>query len=358
MSFSHIVTAFFTSYLAAERGLTRNTIVSYSEVMKLLLNFACERFGLEPERLRLEQFDRDLIVDFLDYLENTRGNLPATRNQRLTVIKTFFHFLARNVPELMHLSETIQAIRAKETHRQPPPSLTMAEVNAILAVPDPDRLLGARDRALVELLYTSGARVQEVADLNVGHIRADICPTVTLTGKGGKTRVIPLRPQTLAAINHYLTLRQRAGIESERLFVNVKTQPLTRFGIGRRVQKLAQKAARDCPTLRDRPVTPHVFRHTTALHLLEAGNDIAVVRDWLGHADIKTTSDYLQVSLQRKGEALDKFPPPAGGQAAEPPQWQEPALLAFLTRLSRGVMLPTAGAKPPSPQTARSAYAT
>ena len=336
MTFSHIVSAFFTSYLASERGLAANTIASYSDALKLLINFACERFGVEPEKLSLEQLDRDLIVDFLDHLENTRGNVVQTRNQRLAAIKTFFHFLARSVPELLHLNATVQAIRQKETHRQPPPSLSVAEVNALLAVPDTGRLLGARDHALLQLLYNSGARVQEVADLKVTHVRGDACPSVTLTGKGGKTRVIPLWPQTLQTLQHYLAQRPRTGVDSDHLFLNVKAQPMTRFGLGRRVEKLAREAARTCPSLRHRTVTPHVFRHTTALHLLEAGNDLAVVKDWLGHADLKTTSAYLEVSLQRKRDALAKLSPPPGGQPAESPQWKQPKLMAFLSRLSRG----------------------
>ena len=343
MTFSHIVSAFFSSYLASERGLPANTIASYSDAMKLLLNFACERFGIQPEMLRLEQLDRDLIVDFLDHLESARGNTASTRNQRLAAIKTFFHFLARNVPELMHLNATVQAIRQKETHRQPPPSLTVPEVNAILAVPDAGKLLGARDKVLLQLLYNTGARVQELADLNVTDMRSDACATVTLTGKGRKTRVIPLWSQTLEAINHYLTMRQRTGVKSDHLFLNVKARPMTRFGIGRRVEKLAREAAGACPSLRDRTVSPHVFRHTTALHLLEAGNDIAVVKDWLGHADLRTTSAYLEVSLKRKRDALEKLPPPSGGEPAEQPQWKQPKLMAFLSRLSRGVMLSTAG---------------
>ena len=174
-------------------------------------------------------------------------------------------------------------------------------------------------------------------------MRSDACATVTLTGKGRKTRVIPLWSQTLEAINHYLTMRQRTGVKSDHLFLNVKARPMTRFGIGRRVEKLTREAAGACPSLRDRTVTPHVFRHTTALHLLEAGNDIAVVKDWLGHADIRTTSAYLEVSLKRKRDALEKLPPPSGGEPAEQPQWKQPKLMAFLARLSRGVMLSTAG---------------
>ena len=349
MNFSHIVSAFFNVYLTAERGLAVNTRASYSDAMKLLLNFACERFGVEPEKLNLEQLSRDLIVDFLDHLENVRGNAPQTRNQRLAAIKTFFHFLARNIPDLQHLNATVQAIREKQTAQEPPPSLSVIEVEAILAVSDISRLLGARDNALVQVLYNTGARVQEVADLKIAHVRAETCATVTLTGKGRKTRVIPLWPKTLEAIHHYLTLRQRSGIQSDHLFVNVKAQPMTRFGIGRRIELLTRQAAKACPSLRERTVTPHVLRHTTALHLIEAGNDIAVVKDWLGHADLKTTSAYLEVSIRRKRDALAKLPPPSGGAPTEQPQWKQPGLMAFLSKLSRGVMLPTARSQPQSP---------
>ena len=207
-------------------------------------------------------------------------------------------------------------------------------------------MLGARDNALLHLLYNTGARGQEAASLTLADVRFDALPTVTLTGKGGKTRVIPLWTRTTEAIGHYLALRQRAGVQSEHLFLNVKDQPMTRFGIGRRVEKLATEAAAACPSLRDRTVTPHVFRHTTALHLIEAGNDIAVVRDWLGHADIKTTSAYLEVSIRRKRDALEKLAPPSGPKPPEQPQWKQPGLMAFLSKLSRGVMLPAARRNP------------
>lgn len=346
MTFSYIVTTFFTSYLARERGLANNTIASYSDAMKLLIGFACKRFGVQPETLRVDQLTRELVLEFLDHLESSRSNTAATRNQRLAAIKTFFHFLARSVPELLHLSATVQAIREKTVDRPPPPSLTVAEVNAILTVPDTNRLLGARDKAILQLFHNSGARVQELADLKCADLRAEPCPTVQLTGKGRKTRVIPLWPQTLAAIDHYLAVRQRAGIESDHLFVNIKAQPMTRFGIGRRVGELAREAAKVCPSLCGRDITPHVYRHTTALHLIEANNDIAVVRDWLGHADLKTTSAYLEVSIRRKCEALEKVPPPDAGEPTELPQWRQPKLMAFLSRLSRGVMLPDASMKP------------
>lgn len=345
MTFAYAVTGFFTAYLRAERKLARNTITSYSQVIRLFVQFACERFGTTPEKLRLEQLDRELVLAFLEHLESARGNAAATRNQRLAAIKTFLRFLARSMPELMQLSATVQAIAQKQTPSAPPPSLTHSEVQAILAVPDTARILGARDSAMLQLFYNSGARVQEVADLATHHVDHPAA-TVTLTGKGAKTRTVPLWPQTCEAIGHYLALREQAGVTSDQLFTDAAGQPLTRFGIGRRVTQLAQKAADACPSLRDRTVTPHIFRHTTALHLIEAGNDIAVVRDWLGHADLKTTSAYLETSLRRKRDALEKLPPPADGGPRESPRWKQTHIIEFLVRLSRGVMLPQTRPKP------------
>jgi len=329
MTFSHLVTTFFQNHLAAERGLSANTIGSYSDC-------------IQPENLDIGQFSRELVIDFLDDLEGTRQNSAATRNQRLAAIKTFFHFLAGNAPELMRLNETIQAIRQKKTEHAPPPSMTLNEISAILCVPDPSRLLGARDKALVQLMYQSGGRVQELADLRIRDIRVDAPATVTLTGKGNKTRVIPLREETLAALTHYLEYRKQVGLHSGHLFLSIKGQPMTRFGIWRRIEKLTTEAARHCPSLLGRRITPHVFRHTIALHLLESGSDIVLVQEWLGHADLRTTSQYLEVSIERKRAALAKAPPPEdGGAPAELAQWKQPVLMAFLSKLSRGIMLRT-----------------
>ncbi|NQT17009.1 MAG: tyrosine-type recombinase/integrase [Planctomycetes bacterium] len=335
VTFSYLVTRFFISHLANERNLAENTIASYSDCMRLLIDYACTCLEVTADQLRMEAFTRDLILDFLDSLEADRSNSADTRNQRLTAIKTFFQFLARTVPELMHLNECIQAIRPKNTDHKPPPSLTHVEVDAIIADTEPDTLLGARDRALLQTAYNTGARVQEIADLEVTDLRFDVPATVTLTGKGRKCRTIPLWPETVELIQHYLQLREQAGIQSEHLFLNNRGKPITRFGIGRRVTLHTQRASRSCPSLCGRSVTPHVFRHTTALHLLEATGDITVVRDWLGHADLRTTSQYIEVSVERKRQALEKLPAPTGSTEAQPAKWETPPLLDFLTKLSR-----------------------
>jgi site-specific recombinase XerD len=166
--------------------------------------------------------------------------------------------------------------------------------------------------------------------------RTDTLPAVTLTGKGRKTRVTPLWDDTVAILSHYVQFRKQFGIESQQLFVNVHGKPMTRFGIARRVTQYAQRAAAQCPSLQDRDISPHTFRHTTALHLVEAGNDLAVVKDWLGHAHIKTTCQYLEVSVERKRKALEKLPPPDADLKPELPQWTQPAIMEFLVRCSRG----------------------
>jgi len=332
-TFSHLVTRFFTSYLARERGLSQNTIASYSDSMRLLIGYACKRLCLEPEQLTTESFSRDLILDFLDFLEVDRRNSQASRNQRLAAIKSFFHFLARVLPECMHINELIQAIRPKNATHSPPPSLTVDEVQAIIAQPAAGDLLGTRDKALLQILYNSGARVQEIADLKLSDLCMQEPASVSLTGKGNKTRVVPLWSETVQLIRDYLQFRENQGIVDDHLFLNNKGQPMTRFGIGKRVDLHAGAAAKHCPSLRDRNITPHVFRHTAALHLIESGNDITVVGDWLGHADLKTTSQYIEISLERKRKALDKLPPP-GGVRTEAPKWRERSIMDFLRRLA------------------------
>ena len=334
ITFNYLVTTFFTSYLASERGLSSNTIASYSDCMKQLINYICKRFEIRVDSIDIQTITSEIILGFLNNIENERHNSTATRNQRLGAIKTFFNFLAHNVPELMHQNECIQAIKLKKTTHIPPPSLTVEEVAAILTVPDAETLLGARDKALLQIMYNTGARVQELADLTMTDFRFESPATVTLTGKGRKTRVIPLWQETVEHLQHYIALRTENGTESEHIFLNNKGEPMTRFGIGRRLEKHAKTAAEKYPSLRNRRITPHVIRHTTALHLIEAGNDIFIVKDWLGHVDIKTTSQYVEISIDRKRQALEKLPPPDGDSPPETPVWKQSDLIRFLNKCS------------------------
>ncbi len=331
---SRQITRFFTSYLRAERGVSENTIAAYSDSLRLFIKHLCEKHKKQPEQLDMEQFNSEEVLDFLNHLECERNNIESTRNQRLAAIKSFLHFAVREDPESMLQNERIQAIRPKKTDHKPPPSLTVEQVRAILESIDTATPLGLRDKALIQLLYNTGARVQEIADLSICDLHLDKAATITLTGKGRKTRAVPLWSETVELIEGYLKHREHAGIQSEHLFLNNKNKPLTRFGIGRRVELHANNAAKKCPSLKEIKLTPHVFRHTTALHLIETGSDITVVKEWLGHADIKTTSQYIDVSVKRKQDALEKLPPPGSGERVIVPEWKTPGILEFLSRQS------------------------
>jgi integrase/recombinase XerD len=331
---SHLITRFFVSYLANERGASKNTVAAYSDTLRLLIKHLCKKHGKQPEKLSLGMLDPEAILDFLDHLERDRNNSPSTRNQRLAAIKSFLHYAARENPESMLQNERVQAIRSKKTDHKPPPSLTVEQVRAILDSIDTAPLIGLRDKALIQLLYNTGARVQEIADLRISDLRFESPSTVTLTGKGRKIRTIPLWEETVQHIQAYLQAREHDGIQSSHLFLNNKREPITRFGIGRRIELHGKNAAEKCPSLKDLKLTPHVFRHTTALHLIETGSDITIVKEWLGHADLKTTSQYIEVSVARKRDALEKLPPPGAGEAVEMPEWKEPGIIEFLSSLS------------------------
>ncbi|RKX38014.1 MAG: integrase, partial [Verrucomicrobia bacterium] len=330
----HLVTRFFVSYLANERGASQNTIAAYSDTLRLLIKHLCEKHGKPPEKLGIEMLDPEAVLDFLDHLEHVRDNSPSTRNQRLAAIKSLLHYAARENPGSMLQNERIQAIRSKKTDHKPPPSLTVEQVRAILDSIDTAPLSGLRDKALIQLLYNTGARVQEIADLRTSDLRFESPATVILTGKGRKTRTLPLWDETVQLIQAYLQARERAGIHSDHLFLNNRREPITRFGIGRRVEHHGKKAAEKCPSLNDLKITPHVFRHTTALHLIETGSDITIVKEWLGHADIKTASHYVEVSVARKRDSLEKLPPPGTDERVAMPKWKEPGIIEFLTSLS------------------------
>lgn len=335
-TFNYLVTAFFTSYLTKERGLSENTIASYSDGIRLLLLHACDHFAIKPEQIEIKHISFEMIIDFLDHIEKNRGNCAATRNQRLAAFKAFFQFVARREPEMTHMNERVHAIKPKKHNTSPPPSLTVEEVRAILDETDCDTLIGLRDKVIIQLLYNTGARVQEIADLKISDLELGKRPVATLTGKGGKTRIIPIMRETAELVAEYLEFRKHKGVSSDFLIVNIRDQAMTRFGIEKRIDIHAKAAADKCPSLKGRKITPHVFRHTTALHLIESKNDITIVKEWLGHADLKTTSQYIEVSIERKQRALEKMRSPVATSKCQHqrPNWRQPSILEYLSGIS------------------------
>jgi site-specific recombinase XerD len=277
----------------------------------------------------METIDDETVLAFLESLEKERGNLPRTRNQRLAAIKSFYRYLALQEPTLMDACKRICSIRAKKTEHKIIESLTEEEVYAILEVIPSDTIWHQRDYALILLMYNTGARVQELVDLPVSDLESDGLAQVKLKGKGRKERIVPLWEETAEAINRWIKAREQAGISAEHLFINSHRRKISRFGIAHILGKYASMAGENCFSLRDKHVTPHTFRHTTALHLIQSNVDIVVVKDWLGHADIRTTSLYVDINTEMKRKALEMCPPP-GVEKDEPMLWHQPPVMALL----------------------------
>ena len=333
----NLIVNFFRHYLSKQKGYSPNTIASYSDCIKLLLAYCCQQFDRSFDKLDLDMINDEIILNFLDHLEQKRGNKANSRNQRLAVIKTFYRFLALQDPQLTEICEKICSISVKKTEHTIITPLKNNEVNAILdAVDNKNTLQSLRDKALLLCLYNTGARVQELVDLNLQHLFLDKPQQVIITGKGKKQRIVPLWEETVNAINTYIDYRQKQNIENDALFLNTKGIRITRFGILYTIRKYTKKAALICTSLKNKTVTPHVFRHTAALNLIQAGVDIATAKDYLGHSDIKTTELYININIEMKQKALEKCTPNfLINNNNLKPQWKNEKINSFLENLSK-----------------------
>ena len=326
---------FLVDHLAGERDLSPQTIASYRDAVKLLLTWFREVEATQPEKLRLADLDRSRVLAFLDWLETERGNSPATRNQRLAVIKSFARYTAVERPEFLAQAAQILAVRQMKTPAGDMGHLTGDEVKALLAEPGQATPRGLRDTILLSVLYDSAARVQEICDLNASDVRLAHPTVVTLHGKGSKTRRVPLMDPTGRLIQDYLSRRAShpgVGKDADPLFNGPQHSRLTRWGIttilARHVQSLRR---RDPGYAAGVNVTPHVIRRTRAMHLLQAGVNLIYIRDLLGHADVSTTEIYARADAEAKRKAIE-----GAYQSLTPeplPDWTaDQDLLAWLDR--------------------------
>lgn len=325
--------AYFADYLITLRGLRPGTIRSYRDAIRLFLVFVAGQRRCAITRLRLEDLTYERTLEFLRHLEEARGNHPRTRNQRLAALHSLFGFVASREIELLHVCQRVAAIPAKRASPVEIRFLDRAEITTMLSAIETQGRRALRDRTLLVLLYNSGARVQEVADLRHGQLDLGEHPRVRLHGKGGKWRSCPLWDETVRLL---LALRGPARPDPEApVFIGRKGQPLTRFGIYKIVRRRA--AVLDAPPSprRGQRVSPHILRHSMAVHLLESGVDVNVIRGWLGHAQLETTNRYAEITLRLKEEALRvcefaKQPEASPGAV----DWRtDDALLAWLSSL-------------------------
>jgi len=325
---------FLLEEVVADRNLSLNTQKSYRDTILLLLDFMREQHGLDPTRVSVECLTVDVLRAFLAHLEGDRGNAISTRNQRLAALHSLFRFLGRQVPEIVGQATAIQAILPRRTTTQPMAYLDKIEMDALLAVPNPKHRQGLRDFALLLFLYNTGARASEAGGVTLGDLSLTPPLSVRFLGKGRKVRTCPLWPHTGKVLQEMLGERLH-GPRDTRVFLNVRKQPITRFGIHTLVRKVVAHASEACPSLLSKRISPHTIRHTTAVHLLRAGVDINTIRAWLGHASLETTNVYAEVDLERKAKALETCAPQADGTDVEHDRsWRKDReLMAFLTSL-------------------------
>ena len=323
---------FLTDHMAGLRGCSPNTISSYRDTFKLLICFMRDERHVPPERLTLDHLDVPAVTAFLAWLRAERHNRPSTCNQRLAAISSFYRWLQTQDPTLMACCQDILQIPSSK-HDQPAIAhLTVEQTRLLLALPDRTSRQGRRDATLLATLYDTAARVQELADLTVRDIRLEDPAIVALTGKGRKTRHVPIDANTATLLAAYLAERQldRPGRDDRPVFFNQHRAKLSRGGIAWILHKYQAQAAD--PTLTGAQLHPHVLRHSRAMHLYDAGVPLPYIRDILGHVDLSTTEIYARASTEAKRKALEAVYDQV--VSAELPEWnQNPDLLDWLTSL-------------------------
>lgn len=321
--------SFFKSYLQHTRGASVHTVRAYRDALKLFYLFLASHKRKPLAGLALEDIQSDAVLAFLDHVESQRGNSAVTRNCRLAAVRSFVEHLLRQDVTRAGQYGRILAIRNKRALQRAAIYLEPEEARTVIGAVDRRCRDGERDHALLLFLYNTGARVSEALAVRPRDLRLERPWQVRLLGKGQKERICPLWSETVSALRRII----RADRAEDTLFRNVRGAPLTRDGVAYLLTKYVRLAAQTAPALRKRHVTPHVMRHRCAVALLQAGVDVSVIRDYLGHASVATTSRYITTNLQMKREVLEAFWKRAGLTPA-PKRWQpSPKLLAFLESL-------------------------
>ena len=300
--FPSMLSDFLLRELPNIRNQSSNTIMSYRDTYVRLLIYCRDVLSIKPERISVTDLTAERLVDYLNWLEQDCNNSINTRNQRLAAIHSLFRYIQMQSPEYLFQCQQILGIPYKKAEKHPVGYLSEDETKTLLSTPDTSTRKGRRDQALLTLLYDSGARVQELVDLRVGDLRLNTPAQVKLTGKGRKTRCVPLMDKTVALLRQYLlenNIDTPVSFEHP-LFFNSQRKKLTRQGVAYILCKYA-----DLCNIQQ--VSPHKLRHTKAMHLTEADVNPIFIRDFLGHTDLKVTEIYSKTSIKMKKAALDKM---------------------------------------------------
>lgn len=329
------VHSFLSDFVICQQGMSINTIRSYRDVLRKLLLFAAASQKVRCTQLEVHQIGASLVLEFLSHLEKELANSIATRNHRLAVIRSFFEYVGTREMQLLDHCRQVTAIPMKRCHPSPTRYLERDEVETLLAQFKNcagDRL---RHYALILFLYNTGARAQEAVDLRFAHLDLEPPYRARIRGKGAKWRVCPLWEATVQAIRR--SFEDRAEIKPEdHVFVNRRKKPLTRFGIYYLVRQYGIRVEANLPSVKQKGISPHILRHSTAVHLLEAGVEVNVIRGWLGHSRLETTNRYAEINFRTKERALQAcaIDPSTNGESLRASRWNKDGdLLRWLQSL-------------------------
>ncbi len=328
--------SFFHEYLPCQRNVSPHTILAYRDALKLLLQFAAAHHGKTADALLLEDLSAETVLGFLEHLERDRGNSVATRNARLAAVHSFFRHMAAHDPASLHHCQCVLGIPIKRAPRPVTHYLEREELESILDRIDRTTPGGRRDYALLCFAYQSGARVGEILSLRACDLQLDVLPQVRIWGKGRKERLIPLWASTASVLRALLGEREIDPRSTAVVFVNLRGRPLTRWGVNYILRKYVRAVADTVPTVAAKRVHPHVLRHTTAVHMLDAGADPSAIRDLLGHASAETTWRYTRIRMERKRKLIEACVPPNSSTSPGVPSWRrDPGVLAELEAIGR-----------------------
>jgi integrase/recombinase XerD len=327
-NFASLLQRFFTERLTRQKNASPRTISSYRDTFRLFLKFAQRSLHKPPTRIELTDLDPSLVSAFLDHLEVDRQNTIRSRNARFAALRSFLQYAGLMAPTALGTIRGVLAIPMKRFERPLVGYLAREEVEALLNAPDPATWCGQRDRVMLATLYNTGARVSELIAMRVGDAVLDRSSSICIHGKGRKERTVPLWPTTVRQIR--LWLRRNQFDRDRPLFPNRTGDPMTRMGVTDRLKLAATAAARRCPQLKKRHISPHIVRHATAMHMLQSGVDITVIALWLGHESPATTHMYVEADLAMKKRAIKSLQPPKIKTRRFQPTDQ---LLAFLEGL-------------------------
>ncbi|HJB34515.1 MAG TPA: site-specific integrase [Candidatus Blautia merdipullorum] len=332
--FARYMSKYLTEYLPGIQGVSYNTIASKRDAYILLLKYLDDTQNIKAEDVDIPLLSRETIIKYLEWLEKSRGSSVSTRNIRLAAIKSLFSYIQTQTPDYIYQCQQILSIPRKKEPGHTLEYLTVEGIKSVLNAVETSSRTGFRDLTLLSLMYDSAARVQEIADLSVNDFRAEKPSTLRLTGKGSKTRIVPLMSTTSDLVSKYISIYHPSyrGEYNVPLFSNRKKEKLTRAGIAYILKKYVKIAREKQPDLIPETVSPHGLRHSKSMHMLQAGVPLIYIRDFLGHSEISTTEIYARCDSEQKRKAIENTCPSI--TKSETPMWQkDTSLLGWLQSL-------------------------